>query len=614
MLSRRIRSLAILALPPVVLAIVFLYVNLIFPGRSASGDAQLGYSVVSVLKAVLAMTALGLSLYTAFRRLAGRPVPRRAQVGVAAVLGAFSIGAYLNFGNPGTVEGYHSWEFFHYYLGAKYHHELGYDGLYAATAVAEAELSPAFEADVKRRSLRNLQTNIVEPATTALARSTELKARFDAPRWEAFKRDISWFRNAGDSSWWNAMQMDHGFNGPPVWLLAGHALASLRPPSDGFFRILASIDFVLFTLLFTAIGWAFGFRVLCSALVLWGTQLPFNNGFTYGAFLRQDWIFLLVASACLAKKRWFMLAGAALAYAALLRLFPGLFFVPIFGVAVVRGVREKRLPRSLARFFAGAALATALLGAASVATVGVRGYSAFAARISTHGQGASPNLMGLKTIVAFATAERLEITTDRGARDETARWGALREERLDRRGPFLAFCVVVAFALVAWALQRRLALWMCFPLGLPLVVCATELANYYYAVFLLLPLAGRFARRFEFLTLGTATASALLGAWPWTSSFGDVRFYCQSWVFLLAGSLVAAGIGAHEVRARTRARRSKPSMASTGVDSLPRPIAVASAAGVATLPELEEPVRGRDDQGGAVRTTRSSDSSRGIAV
>ena len=71
------------------------------------------------------------------------------------------------------------------------------------------------------------------------------------------------------------------------------------------------------------------------ATVFWGCNAPANFYWTGGAFLRQDWIFLLVASLCLLRKRWFFLAGAALTWSMLLRIFPGMF---ILGIVIILGL------------------------------------------------------------------------------------------------------------------------------------------------------------------------------------------------------------------------------------------------------------------------------------
>src|SRR5262249_60122826 len=85
---------------------------------------------------------------------------------------------------------------------------------------------------------------------------------------------------------------------------------------------LARLDNVLVALMFGALWWAFGWRVFAVAAVFWGCNAPGDDYFVSGAFLRQDWLLFFVLAACLARKRWFVAAGASLVYAGLLRVFP----------------------------------------------------------------------------------------------------------------------------------------------------------------------------------------------------------------------------------------------------------------------------------------------------
>ena len=133
------------------------------------------------LKAAIAFGALGLSLYEARRRLAHDPIPQRIVRRVAGLLGAAAVAAYF-WGGGGYADSYHPWEFFHYFLGSKYHHELGYSRLYACTAVAQSELAPAMKKEVQARKARNLDTNVLEPAAVALANPDACKSHFTPQR------------------------------------------------------------------------------------------------------------------------------------------------------------------------------------------------------------------------------------------------------------------------------------------------------------------------------------------------------------------------------------------------------------------------------------------------
>jgi hypothetical protein len=538
------------AIPVGAVSLAALYIFVLYPLRFAFGDPKLPDDVVSALKAAVALLALGLSIYAAFRRATKNPISRRTELGVSAGLAVLGVIGYLNFGDVGYKGGYHRWEMFHYYLGAKYQSAVRYDAIYAATAVAQAELSPAMAKEVGARSIRNLGADEIVPAQTAVADAAAIKSRFASlEQWEAFKADVAFFRNSCDKKWWNDMQMDHGFNASPVWMLGGQAAVSIAPASDGFMRLLGGIDLALFALLFTAIAWAFGPRVTCLALVFWGTQWPFDLTFTFGALLRQDWVLCLVLAACLAKKRRYALAGAALAYSALLRVFPAIFFIPMAIGAVVHFARMRdrplfeRVERRFKRFFAGAAVTTVLVGGLSVVVYGPDTYREFAHRIATHKDAPATNLMGMKSIVAFDWGQRVDMTKTHGTGDDFATWRALRQERAKDRAPFVLAGVTLTLILAGWVARRRYPLWVYIPLGLPLFMGLTEISNYYYATFLLLPLFARFGKRFELLTLGTGGLSAVFVVWGRVSSTFDSRCYFQSWVFLLASLAVLYTFG-----------------------------------------------------------------------
>jgi len=103
--------------------------------------------------------------------------------------------------------------------------------------------------------------------------------------------------------------------------MTGKFFGSFAPAGDKFFKILSMIDVAFHVGVVLLFYWAFGFRVMAVATVFWGCNAPANFYWTGGAFLRQDWLFFLIAALCCARKRKFFLAGGALTWSALL---PGL--------------------------------------------------------------------------------------------------------------------------------------------------------------------------------------------------------------------------------------------------------------------------------------------------
>ena len=46
---------------------------------------------------------------------------------------------------------------------------------------------------------------------------------------KAFVADVRFFRSTADRAYWDEMQLDHGFNAPPVWTAGVHALTANLP-------------------------------------------------------------------------------------------------------------------------------------------------------------------------------------------------------------------------------------------------------------------------------------------------------------------------------------------------------------------------------------------------
>jgi hypothetical protein len=287
---------------------------------------------LSWIKGMIALTAAALSVYEG-QLILEKKAPRQPWVkGIALFLAVMSVGAYFRYGDLGYVNYYHRWEFFHYFIGSKYDRELGYQRLYKCAAVAQADSGQINE--VRARKLRDLSIDVLAPAQTALDDSGDCRTRFTDERWAAFKEDVRFFRNQSGLQYWNDMQKDHGYNPPPVWTVMGHFWSSRHAADDGYIKFLACFDLAFWIGLFGAIWWAFGWRVFAVAAIFWGCQLPAEYFWTGGAFMRHDWIFWLVLSGCLMRKRYFALGGAAFAYSTLLRVFPGILLV---GMAMVAG-------------------------------------------------------------------------------------------------------------------------------------------------------------------------------------------------------------------------------------------------------------------------------------
>jgi hypothetical protein len=487
------------------------------------------YRSLNWIKALLALAAAALSVHEAKWIAARKPLRKCWSKGAGLALAVMSLAAYFSFGDIGFSDFYHRHEFFHYYLGSKYPRELGYKRLYSCAAVAQAELGQANE--VRARKIMDLTVDRIVPARTALEHPEECRSRFTPDRWASFKSDIGFFRQSSNLEYWNSMQTDHGYNPPPVWTALGHFWSSLHPPSVAYFKFLASLDLMFWVGIFAAIGWAFGWRVFCVAAIFFGCQLPAEYFWTGGAFRRQDWLFGLVLSACLVRKRRYALGGAALAYSALLRVFPG---VLLAGWAVVVGThwwKHKRLAPHHRRLIAGGVAAAVVLVGLSVRVAGWRAYPEFQEHIQLHKQTPVTNNMGLETLLSHSYAGRMEFVRDEKKVDPFGQWVTMRRERLRAFRP-LHVVLLMALGFVFVKVVRRVKLpWIALALSLAVVISVVETTCYYYSMFILAALLSRHRRGLEAWVLCVAGVSQLLAVNRLLSFFYDDLYATQSVLF-----------------------------------------------------------------------------------
>ena len=525
-----------------------------------------GNNLSHVAKGAIAAAALAAVLYERRRARVGRPIRPRAKRIFALTLSVAAAAAY--FADARAAYGgqfFHVHEQYHYFLGAKYFRELGYDRLYRCAAVAQDELGrvayvdagtgrPAtvdLRAEVRRpgRMIRDLGgTNALVPVAGMLASPEACRSRFSPARWEAFRADVRFFRLALGERAWETAQRDHGYNPPPVWTLAGSLIADLRPASVGWQRALALLDVGYLLAMFAALGWAFGWRVCAVAAVFWGTQAFSGYYWTGGGFLRQDWLFWMIFSVCLARKRRFALSGAALAYASLLRVFPALvaFGWLISGIAHL--VRRGEIAPAHRRALVGGLAAVAVLVPLSMAVAGRDSYAAFHRHtIQLHGSTALDNNMGLS--VALSHGWEPGPASGRLRYVPGDRWQATRPERTERTRPLFWIVAAVSLAWLARVLWRVRSLWIAQCLAQLAVAVLVPLTCYYYSFLLLTAPLTRARRWLEAPLFALAAASqAVWWAFPWN----DEKYAALSVLALVFCYFVAASFARGRRLARER--------------------------------------------------------------
>ena len=510
-----------------------------------AGDAvEVSTAWVNAVGAGVAAATLLLSWLTRSPHARPRKPGPAMRVAVAGILGTLAVATYWGLGND--VGRVHTWEHFHYYLGAKYLKELSYPRIYACSAVAESE-RVGRDAMAHRR-MRDLTRNAVVSVDAALDDPEACTRRFTPERWKEFGDDAMWFREATGPVW-DRMQQDHGFNPPPTWVLAGGLLARPTMAGTRTQMLLALVDPVLLAAMLALVAWAFGGHVLLIALVAWGCQVPGQGTWTAGAFLRQDWLLCTVAAVCLARRGWFGLAGASLASAAALRLFPA-FLLALPVVVIARRIRERgRLGRHDARFLAGVAAGGVLCFVATSAIFGLETWGDFSRHIALHRLTPSGNQVGLRALFSQSWEHRWVAAMRPGEVDPYAVWATARLATFEANWLIYVAVAVVILLVAGMAGLRLRRLWVAIAASSIVALTAVDVASYYCAFLIVLGLLAAASRHVEWLALGAIFASRASNALPIATQNPDVRYTVQSGV-VVGWALAALVLVAWRLRER----------------------------------------------------------------
>ena len=524
-----------------------------------------------VMKVFISLGAAGFVFFEIHRMGQKRPVAERWQKLVLISLAVASIVVYFQSFRFGYPRFYHRWDQYHYYMGAKYFPEIGYDGLYKCTAIAQDELGDGvelqvfgqtrkfdFRKEVRKpdKKIRNLSgDNLLVKADEILADPDQCRSRFSPQRWEQYKSDVAFFGSQCFlDGYWTQMQHDHGYNPPPVWTLGGSWLANLHGPGllfelGGqqyvFAQVIAMIDVVYILGALALIWWAFGWRIFAVAAIFWGCQSSAPAYWTLGAMLRQDWLFFFVGAVCFARKRYFALAGASMVYAALLRIFPGLAVVGWLIVAGIHLVRHKRMKAEHVRALIGGTVAAVVLMGGSMAVVGKDSYQKFYHHtIQVHDQTPLTNHMGLRVLVghdigdafvepvaqflqrrapgplkrlaqsydldAGKASGRMKYTKDVKETDPFKIW---KQMRLDRYRDYraTAYSLIGITLLASILLLRRIkSLWVAQCLSQVWIILLSQLTCYYYSFMIISAPLTRLRRDMEIWLFGFAGVSQFI--------------------------------------------------------------------------------------------------------
>lgn len=311
--------------------------------------------------------------------------------------GLLSVGHYMSFYPWLTKSYFNHYEFFHYYIGAKYAPELGYTHLYHASLAADDDTKLLYTG----RAIRDLGTNQYVGVKDALKEKAKCRALFSDARWQEFMKDIKYFKRGMGAGRWSRVLADKGYNATPVWGLVGGLLSNaVSTDNEAGMQALALLDPALIALALLALLWAFGPRTMLFIAAFFGANYVMMQSPTMKqAFLRTDWVMGVLIGIALVKKKWHMAAGAVMAYAGLARIFPIIFVFGMGARGLIELVRTRRIPWPHVRFFLGFGVAgVALIGASMLYFGGMETWREFFAKINYHNNDISTWRIGFRYV------------------------------------------------------------------------------------------------------------------------------------------------------------------------------------------------------------------------
>lgn len=425
------------------------------------------------------LPGVAMVLIAAYMTLGRRPAPFVRGM-LMAVLAATALFAVWNYTESHYRQGryFNAYEYYHYYLGAKYSEEVGYNNLYNAVFVADDESGYR----TTGRTVRSLEDHRIIPGQRVLDKREEYKALFTPERWTTFKEDVAFFRGKVSGALWNRMLNDKGYNATPIWTMVASTLAHRVPTSDwGAMQRLPLIDVALAALALALVWWAFGARAMLFMIVFVGAHYLTSHFTLKAAFMRLDWVACAVMAVCFLRQGWYAAAGLALAYATGTRVFPLIFGFGVGAKMLWDLLRTWRIDRKYLRFFGAFAVGLTALTLASMLHGGLEPWRQFLGKIALHDSDISGWRVGFKYVflVSWNGGSYWEMPLAEAFEANKRLWWSIQ-------------AVVV---LAAFLCARKMRSHEAFAFGYVLVFFLVA-PTYYYHVMLVVPLLF-FAPRLE---------------------------------------------------------------------------------------------------------------------
>ncbi len=405
--------------------------------------------VASVVAAAVFILAVGLC--TRLREAPRFLVKVAAMVLVSAcIFGTFN---YYKFSKNvfGLVD---NMDVCYYFSNSRFFPELGYYDFYPAMLAADEEGQNRLRSVQRFRDLHNYRI-VGRPQYLTKERKEAIKAQFTPERWEDFKKDVDYWISHPPGNGWSYFFTDHGYNPPPTWTVIGGTIANLTPIAK--VKYVTMIDFALVALVCIVISRTLGVETMLFSLLWYASTFSGRWPMVGTALLRHDWVCALALSVCLLApgRRWpharRVLAGAFMGYAAMVRIFPAVFFWA-YGVKTLQDFaawlrKREALPVRHLYFAAGAAAMVVLVAGGALVKLGPSALQQSKENLSMHASSYTAHRVGLGDAVFY----RGEKTTQ----DVNAHGGISGKKALiEKAKPKFYFLFVIWLGIIALHVVR----------------------------------------------------------------------------------------------------------------------------------------------------------------
>lgn len=354
-----------------------------------------------------------------------------------------------------------AYDMLHYYINAKYFDELGYLDLYPAVILVDHENHGPFFEEGPTYLAQDETGHHLAPISHALARGKIVKERFAPERWSAFEHDVLYLqRTVGcreknskgkclreiDDPLWQQLINDHGFNGTTAWTLLAEPFTWL--PVE-WIKWLGYLDVIWLAAACAAVTWAYGpiaaGWTLLFLLVSYSTRWPTISW----AFLRYDWVSMLVIATALLKKGHPLVAGLFAGTSATLRLFPTMWMWGPFAKGVAGLLQRPRVvSRPLLLFAAGFLAAVLAVQGTATLRFGVSAIEDHIDNMMDHNSAEQLSSRRIGLALALASEPWRGTDTEKLISPQ-------RKERIDSQEP-LRYALAGVFLLgLGYAVRRR---------------------------------------------------------------------------------------------------------------------------------------------------------------